>query len=36
VSVGLNDTVRAVGYGDDPSDPARAKFYGGVGFSYAF
>jgi hypothetical protein len=36
VSIGLNDTVRAVGYGDDPSDPARAKFYGGVGFSYAF
>jgi hypothetical protein len=35
VSIGLNDTVRAVGYGDS-SDPDRAKFYGGVGFSYAF
>lgn len=35
VSIGLNDTVRAIGYGD-PSDPDRAKFYGGVGFSYAF
>jgi hypothetical protein len=36
LSIGLNDTVRAIGYGDDPSDPARGKFYGGVGFSYAF
>jgi len=35
VSIGLNDTVRAIGYGD-PDDPDRAKFYGGVGFSYAF
>jgi hypothetical protein len=35
VSIGLNDTVRAIGYGD-PADPDRAKFYGGVGFSYAF
>ncbi len=35
VSIGLNDTVRSVGYGD-PADPDRAKFYGGVGFSYAF
>ena len=35
VSIGLNDYVRAVGYGD-PADPDRAKFYGGVGFSYAF
>ena len=36
LSIGLNDTVRAVGYGDDPLDPGRTKFYGGVGFSYAF
>jgi hypothetical protein len=36
VSIGLNDSVRSIGYGDDPADPARAKFYGGVGFSYAF
>ena len=35
VSVGLNDTVRAVGYGDS-GDPSRAKFYGGVSFGYAF
>jgi hypothetical protein len=35
LSIGLNDGVRAVGYGD-PNDPDRAKFYGGVGFSYAF
>ena len=33
LSIGLNDTVQAVGYGDRRSD---AKFYGGVGFSYAF
>jgi hypothetical protein len=36
ISIGLNDTVRSLGYGDDPLDPARAKFYGGVGFSYVF
>ena len=36
LSIGLNDTVRSVGYGDDPLDPGRTKFYGGVGFSYAF
>jgi hypothetical protein len=35
LSIGLNDGVRAIGYGD-PSDPDRAKLYGGVGFSYAF
>ena len=31
LSIGLNDTVKAVGYGDGDT-----KFYGGVGFSYAF
>lgn len=36
LSIGLNDTVRAIGYGDDPSDPSRAKFYGGVSIGYAF
>ena len=35
LSIGLNDTVRAIGYGDD-RDPADTKFYGGVSFSYAF
>ena len=36
VSVGLNDTVRAIGYGGDPGDPGRAKFYGGVSLGYTF
>jgi hypothetical protein len=36
VSVGLNDTVRSVGYGGDPGDPGRAKFYGGVSLGYSF
>jgi hypothetical protein len=36
ISIGLNDTVRSLGYGDDPLDPSRAKFYGGVGFLYTF
>ena len=36
LSIGLNDTVRSIGYGDDPLDPADTKFYGGVSFSYAF
>jgi len=31
LSIGLNDTVKAVGYGDGDT-----KFYGGVSFSYAF
>jgi hypothetical protein len=31
LSIGLNDTVKAIGYGDGDT-----KFYGGVGFSYAF
>ena len=31
LSIGLNDTVKAVGYGDGDT-----KFYGGVGFSYTF
>jgi hypothetical protein len=31
LSIGLNDTVKLVGYGDGDT-----KFYGGVGFSYAF
>lgn len=31
LSIGLNDTVKAVGYGDGDT-----KFYGGVGFGYAF
>ena len=31
LSIGLNDTVKAVGYGDGDT-----KFYGGVGFSHAF
>lgn len=35
VSIGLNDTVRAVGYGDS-ADPDRAKLYFGVSFGYAF
>ena len=35
LSIGLNDTVRAVGYGDS-DDPSRAKFYGGVSIGYAF
>ena len=35
LSIGLNDTVRAVGYGDS-GDPSRAKFYGGVSIGYAF
>jgi hypothetical protein len=35
VSIGLNDTVRSIGYGPY-NDPDRAKFYGGVSFSYAF
>lgn len=35
LSIGLNDTVRAVGYGDS-DDPSRAKFYGGVSIGYTF
>ena len=35
LSIGLNDTVRSLGYGDS-ADPDRAKFYGGVGFLYTF
>ena len=31
LSIGLNDTVKAVGYGDGDT-----KFYGGVGFGYTF
>jgi hypothetical protein len=31
LSIGLNDTVKAVGYGDGDT-----KFYGGVSFGYAF
>jgi hypothetical protein len=31
LSIGLNDAVKAVGYGDGDT-----KFYGGVGFGYAF
>jgi hypothetical protein len=31
LSIGLNDTVKLVGYGDGDT-----KFYGVVGFSYAF
>jgi uncharacterized protein Gcw-chp len=31
LSIGLNDTVKAVGYGDGDT-----KFYGGVGIGYAF
>jgi hypothetical protein len=31
LSIGLNDTVKAVGYGDGDT-----KFYGGVGFLYTF
>jgi hypothetical protein len=36
LSIGLNDTVRLVGYGGDPGDPGRTKFYGGVSLGYAF
>jgi len=35
LSIGLNDTVRAIGYGDS-DDPSRAKFYGGVSIGYTF
>ena len=35
LSIGLNDTVRFIGYGD-LLDPGRTKFYGGVSFGYAF
>jgi hypothetical protein len=31
LSIGLNDTVKAVGYGDGDT-----KFYGGIGFGYTF
>jgi hypothetical protein len=31
LSIGLNDTVKLIGYGDGDT-----KFYGGVGFSYTF